>query len=226
MTTPIIIACISFVLIVGFVKLFIRYRRIQDNFEFAHEYRNKFVEFSNKYFEKRSQWQWVQSEGFDGELYMWLTKNISKIQTTVGSFGIMDYIAPFQTFKVSNYQIIINTIPKFRDGNIQEKEVNSIDDCLIRYLGYTEDMGKSSQKNLKNPIVWFRVGFHEIISLPLFVLNWFGIFSGRTIDKVMDSVIYKVFTGIIALVAFASSIVTIIQGKEQTLEFINRLLGK
>lgn len=224
MTTFIIILSILFVFAIGFIKLFRFFNHLQNDYDFAFEYRNKFVEFSNKYFKTFDRWS--RAGDFDSELYVWLTKNVSKIQSNVGYFGIMDYIAPFQTYKVSNYQIIINSIPKFRDGHIQEFDVNSVDDCLLRYLGHTEEKVNASQKNLKNPIIWFRVGFQEIISLPLFILNWFGIFSSRTVDKVMESTLYKVFTGIIALITFASGIVTIIQGKEQTLEFIRKIMGK
>ena len=106
------------------------------------------------------------------------------------------------------------------------ERLSQFDDCLLRYIGHTEERTKTTAKNLKNPIIWFRVGFQEIISLPLFVLNWFGIFSSRTVDRVTESTIYKVFTGIIALVTFASGIVTIIQGKEATIAFIRNLLGK
>ena len=37
---------------------------------------------------------------------------------------------------------------------------------------------------------------------------------------------YKIFTGIIALITLLSGIVTIIQGKEKTIELINELLGQ
>ncbi len=58
------------------------------------------------------------------------------------------------------------------------------------------------------------------------ILNWVGIFSSKTVDKIMANTLYKIFTGIIALVTFLSGIVTIIQGKEQTLELIHKIFGK
>jgi hypothetical protein len=224
MTTFLIVAGILFVFLLGLVKVFKHHNHLLNNFDFAYEYRNKFVEFSNKYFENSN--IWGKGGNLDNELYIWLTKNISKIQNNLGIFGIMDYVAPFQIYHVPNYQIIVNTIPKFRAGNVQSFDVNSVDDCLLRYIGHTEERIKCSRKNLRNPLVWFRNGFQEVISLPLFVLNWFGIFSRRTVDSVMESTIFKVITGIIALVTFISGIVTIIQGKEQTIDFIKKILGK
>ncbi|MCZ2247767.1 MAG: hypothetical protein LC111_03300 [Bacteroidia bacterium] len=224
MITALIILGILTVFIIGFVQVYNRHSRVVKKIDFAGEYRNKFIEFSNKYFETYDRWS--RAGDFDGQLYVWLTMNVSKIQGNLGTFGIMDYIAPFQTYRVSNYQIVINTIPKFRDGTVKDFDVNSVDDCLLRYIGYLEEYSQDTQKNLKNPIVWFREGFREVLSIPIFVLNWFGIISSRTVNSIKDSLIYKVLSGLIALVTLVSGLVTIVVGYDQTLEFVNRLLGK
>lgn len=223
MISFIIILSILTVFIIGFVQVYNRHNRVVKKIDFAGEYRNKFVKFSNKYFENYDRWS--RSGNFDGEQYVWLTMNVCRIQNYVGTFGIMDYIAPFQTYKVSNYQIIINTIPKFRDGSIKDFDVNSVDDSLLRYIGYLDEYQKDTQRNLKNPIIWFREGFREILSIPIFILSWFGIISNRTLNSIKDSLIYKVISGLIALVTLISSIVTIIVGYDQTLKFINTILG-
>jgi hypothetical protein len=224
MITTLIILDILTVFIIGFVQVYNRHSRVVKKIDFAEEYRNKFIEFSNKYFETYDRWS--RADDFDGQLYVWLTINVSKIQGNLGPFGIMDYIAPFQTYSVSNYQIVINTIPKFRDGTIKDFDVNSVDDCLLRYIGYLKEYYQDTQKNLRNPIVWFREGFREVLSIPIFILNWFGIISNRTVNSIKDSLIYKVISGLIALVTLVSGLVTIVVGYDQTLEFVNRLLGK
>lgn len=223
MTTLLIILGLLFILIIGFRVVYRKHKKTLNNYDFAFNYRNKFIECSNKYFKNRDRWS--QSGELDNELYVWLTKNVTKVQSNLGLFGIMDYMAPFQRYQVKNYQIIVNTVPKFRDGQIQDFDVTSVDDCLLRYIGHQEGRIEQNKKNLKNPFIWFRVGFQEIISIPLYILNWFGIFSRRTVGGIMDSVIYKIFTGIIALVSLVSGILTIIQGKEKTIEIINRILG-
>jgi len=223
MTTLLITFGLLFILIIGFRVVYRKHKKTLDSYDFAFNYRNKFIECSNKYFKNHDRWS--QSGELDNELYVWLTKNVNKVQRDLGSFGIMDYMAPFQRYHVENYQIIVNTIPKFRNGQIQEFDVTSVDDCLLRYIGYQEERIEENRKNLKNPFVWFRIGFQEIISIPLYIFNWFGIFSKRTVNSIMDSVIYKIFTGIIALVTLTSSIVSIIQGKEKTIELINKILG-
>jgi hypothetical protein len=223
MTTTIIIIGILLIFLIGFIQLFRTHSRTIKKHEFASEYRNKFIEFSNKYFEQYDRYS--KSGNLDSELYVWLTKNVSKIQSNVGSFGIMSYKPAFQNYMINNYQLIINTIPKFREGQVENFDVTSVDDCLLRYIGHIEERSDGTLKNLKNPIIWFRVGFQEIISIPLFILNWFGIFSKRTVNGIMESTFYKILTGIIALITLLSGIVTIIQGKEKTIEIINKILG-
>lgn len=224
MITALIISDILAIFIIGFIQVYKRHNRVVKKIEFADEYRYKFVEFSNKYFESYDRWS--RSGNFDGEKYVWLTMNVSRIQNNLGTFGIMDYIAPFQTYQISNYQIVINTIPKFRDGSIQDFDVNSVDDSLLRYIGYLNEYQKDTLRNLKNPVIWFREGFREILSIPIFILSWFGIISNRTLNSIKNSLIYKVISGLIALVTLISGIVTIVIGYDQTIEFINRILNK
>lgn len=224
MITALIILGILTVFFIGFVQVYNKHSRVLKKIDFGVEYRNKLIEFSNKYFETYDRWS--RADHFDRQLYVWLTMNVNKIQGNLGTFGIMDYIAPFQTYKISNYQIVINTIPKFRDETVRDFEVNSVDDCLLRYIGYLEEYSQDTQKNLKNPIVWFREGFREVLSIPIFMLNWFGIISSRAVNSIQDSLIYKVLSGLIALVTLVSGLVTIVVGYDQTLEFISRLLSK
>lgn len=224
MITTLIILGILTVFIIGFVQVYNRNSRVVKKIDFAGEYRNKFIEFSNKYFETYDSWS--RAGDFDGQLYVWLTTKVSRIQGNLGSFGIMDYIAPFQTYRDSNYQIITNTLPKFRDGTVKDFDVNSVDDCLLRYIGYLEEYCQDTQNNLKNPIVWFREGFREVLSIPIFILNWFGIISNRIVNSIKDSLIFKVISGLIALVTLVSGLVTIVVGYDQTLEFVNRLFEK
>lgn len=224
MITILIILGILTVFIIGFVQVYNHHSKIAKKIDFALEYRNKFIEFSNKYlatYDRSS-----RTGDFDGQLYIWLTMNVSQIQNYVGSFGVMSYKPAFQNYIVNNYQIIINTIPKFREGQIESFDIGAVDDCLLRYIGYLEEYSKDTLKNLKNPIVWFREGCREILSIPISILSWFGIISNRTVNSIKNNLIYKVITGLIALVTLLSSVVTIIVGYNQTLEFINRLLGK
>jgi hypothetical protein len=224
MITVFIIVGILILFVLGLIEVYKRHSRVVSKIDFAAEYRNKFIELANKYFQDCDRYN--RSGTLNNELYVWLTLNVSKIQSNVGTFGVMSYKPAFQNYIINNYQIIINTLPKFRDGQIQNFDVGSVDDCLIRYIGYLEEYKKETGKNVKNPIVWFREGFKEIISIPLFILSSFGIFSRRTVDSIMDSVIFKILAGLIALVTLVSGLVTIVVGYDQTVKFVIDLMGK
>ena len=51
MITTLIILGILTVFIIGFVQVYNRHSRVVKKIDFAGEYRNKFVEFANKYFQ-------------------------------------------------------------------------------------------------------------------------------------------------------------------------------
>jgi hypothetical protein len=225
MTVLYIILGLISIFIIGFIKVLKANNKAIDTHNFIFDYREKFIDFANKYFESHN--KFLGRDGsFDGESYTWLTKNVNKVQDTLGHSGTIEYIASYQRYRISNYQIVINTIPKFRDGTVEIFDINSTDDCLLRYLGQLDGIIEISKKNLKNPVIWFKIGVQEILSIPFFILNWFGIFSNRTINKIIGGTFYKIITGVIALVTLVSGSVTIIVGKEQTIEYINNLLGK
>jgi len=224
MTIILIIIGLLLIFVIGFIQVVRNNSKIIREHKFALEYREGFVKFANKYFKGSN--NWGETGKLDNELYTWLTKNIYKIQRNVGSFGIMDYTAPYQRFRVPNYEIIINTIPKFKLGNIENFDVTYVDDSLLRYIGYIEEQMLDNAKDLKNPIIWFRVGVQIIFSIPLLFLNWFGILSLKNINKFKNNLFYQISTGIMGLVAFVSGIIAIITGWDKLIIFVNQIIDK
>lgn len=212
------------ILVIGYFTLRKRYFQFDVDHKFAYEYREEFIVFANHYFGNHN--QFPREQKIDHEKYIWLTKNVNKIQEIMGQHGRMYYVAAFQMYKVPNYEIIVNTIPKFRDGKVTDFDISSVDDALLRYLGAVENLLNELSKKLRNPFIWFRVGFQEVISLPFYVLRMFGILTERGVSRVISSSIYRVLAGIGGLVAFLSGIVTIIVGKEQTIEYLKSIFGR
>lgn len=222
--TYLIIFILIGILITGFVKIRKRANMNIKKYHFANEFKNRFMALVNTYVKTYDTWS--QKGNVDQEQYIWLTKNVNTMQSYLGYIGTLHYVAPFQLYTINNYQILINTIPKFRNSQVKEYDINAADDCLVRYIGVVEKKLDYDKKDLKNPIIWFKEGIHDIMSLPLFVFSWFGIISNKSLSKFMTNTVYKFITGIIALVTLISGIVTIIQGKEATFEMINKLLNK
>lgn len=224
MITISIILGILTIFIIGFVVVFRQHFIAIEKIDFANEYRKKFIGFAKKYF--KSYDLCSRSGDIDGKLYIWLTMNVSKIQEYVGLLGELTYKPAYQNYFINDYLIIINTLPKFRDGQVEKFDVSAVDDCLLRYIGQQKEYIRDAKKNLKNPIVWFREGFREIASIPVFILSWFGIISNHTVNSIKNSLIYKTISGLAALVSFISGIVTIIVGYDQIIEFVNNLMRK
>ncbi|UOK42159.1 MULTISPECIES: hypothetical protein [Flavobacterium] len=217
-----IILVFILIIILGFIKILLRLNDYKQKHHFTETYRDQFIEFSNLFF-STFQKRWAEGT-FDSEKYIWLTKNVGKIQTNLGYFGRIEYIGPFQRIHIKNYEIVVNTLPKFRDGTIDAMDVNSTDDCLIRYIGVIENQILEVKKKLKNPIIWFREGFEEVASLPVYILSWFGLLTDKTVSKVTTNIVYKIIVGVGGLIALLSGLVTIIQGKEETISFLKKLL--
>ena len=199
-------------MIIGFVYIQIQLRKLKEDFKYAANYKHTFVELTNK---------WRSKDELDNEKYVWLTMNANKIQSIIGGFGIIDYIAPMQTYTIPNYHVILNNLPRFRDGKISNFEINTTDDCLLRYLGHVKNNIDSILKKIKNPLYWFKEGIKLIIGSPFLLLAWFEIINQNTLNRILSNFLYNVITGIISLFTFLSSIITIIIGKDEFLKYIH-----
>lgn len=219
--TLLLITVFICILALGLSTIIKRLLKYQTMLAFALSYRDYFVMLVNSWwqnydrFERRGQ--------IHQEAYVWLTKNVDQMQSDLGYHGKMTYVGPFQSYKITNYQILINTLPKFRNGQVEEFDINATDDALLRHIGVVEDLLVVVRKKLRNPIIWFREGFKTVLGLPVYILNWFGIISDYTTRKVITNQIFKLLAGIGALVTFISGLITIIQGKEQALLLMNTI---
>lgn len=202
MTTTIFISILLFIILWGLVHTIIKFRNARLEENFVNEYYNNFLEFTSKY----------QAQNFDDELYIWLTKKANKIQNILGINGILDYIGPFRQYRISNYQVIVNTLPKFRNGSIAPEDIGFAEDSLLRYSGVAESRSEKYFSKLKNPIIWFQIGMQQILGIPITFLSYFGIYSIHTANKIKESILWKTFSGLISLIAFVSAIVGIITG--------------
>ncbi|MFN7603337.1 MAG: hypothetical protein ACK5R0_18265 [Bacteroidota bacterium] len=201
----------------GFIHIWRTVKGISKKLDFAVEYREKLIEQANSYFSRQS---------IDNKQLSWLTKNSDRIQNQIGRGAVIDYKPAYQNYLVSNYHLIINTIPKFSLQTIHSDDVTYADNCLLRHIGNAEEAYNESIKRLKNPLTWFREGFVQLTSLPIYILNWFGILTDNSLNKITTSLFYRTIVGIGGLVAFASGLVTIIQGRKDVFGFIREMFGK
>jgi len=204
------------VLVIGFVHLYKIAKTIKEQVDFLNEYRSKFVLMANKFVESG------YLRTLDHDLYNWLTRNVTTAQTVVGRFGVVDYVARFQAYKVTNYQYLVNTLAKFRERHLDQSEVTNFDDVRVRSLGFYENLFNDADKNLKNPFKWLQFGVRFLVGLPVRLLSWFGIIPEGWVSAFTSNSVFKVVSGLIALIGFTSSIVGLITGWEEFLMIIRK----
>lgn len=83
---------------------------------------------------------------------------------------------------------------------------------MFRYIGYLIDSQEEAIKALKNPVIWLREGFSLLLLLPLLIFNWLGIIGNSLIDRIHRSLLFKILTGLVALIGVLSVLMTIILG--------------
>jgi hypothetical protein len=200
--------------IIGFISLWRISSKNEERRNFTDEYREEFIKFCNNYMQTSQA----------GSEYVWLLQNSTVIQRQMGSFGVMTFKPPFANYQYTNYPVLINTIPKFRDGSIHQAEIGFVDDSLLRYLKRLDDVVSAANKNLHNPIIWFRQGIRTVLGIPFYLLDWFGLVSPIATERLIANSFFKFISNLSAFVAFISGLITIAVGWDQALVFIKKLL--
>ncbi len=213
----ILVGALLLVLITGFIKIVQSGKALVNDHNFVHGYRQKFIEFVKPYLEQPTSlfgqhFAEQQPLALNWELYHWLVSNMDKTQVMLGVYGIANYSAAFGRYQASNYPYIINTIPQIRTGDADRNDLLACDDMMVRYLGAMNRSIDSEKSRLKKPFVWLQLGIQFYIRLPVGMLYWFGIISNSSFSKITSSQLFKVLAGIGGLVAFLSSLITILQG--------------
>lgn len=210
----------------GFVSLVRRRIQEDEKASFAEEFRSQFL-------------AWGNSLGKDQAAFNWLIRNSSQMQNEMGGYGIYgSFKPPFANYVYNNYPIILNMIPELRqhfdrrDGfsRLEDQTIDSygksVDEAILRYIGASELKAKQNLREIRNPIVWLRVGVRSIISIPLLLLSSLGLLGSRTLGMMQGSVIFRLLTGVISLAGLAASVVTVLVGWDQTVKLVEPALAR
>jgi hypothetical protein len=203
-----IISAVVAALLLGVVQLLRELARMQDRLVFGKEYRNRFIDYAN-------------SQGADRQTYQWLTLKAQQMQGDMGDAGVYaGFRPPFEQVVYKNYPIILNMLPRIRQmmdsnefglwrGQIHEY-VHAVDEALLRYLGPLEDSYATGKRELANPLRWFQVGVSQVLSLPLYLLALFGLMGARTIEAIQRAALFRLLTGLAALIGLAAAVAGLI----------------
>jgi hypothetical protein len=194
---------------------------IKDNRDFTDEFLSKLMRY-------------VNSHGSSVEDYDWMIHRSNKMQDKLGHAGIYEsYRPPYQNIVFRNYPIILNMLPDLRnalndrglsDSELASQYAHALREALIRHIGEAEDRINYFVDEIMNPLKWFREGVKEVVSIPVYLLSILGILGDSLASRMLSSTLFRVLSGIVALISFLSAVVTISLGWEQFSEKIITLL--
>ena len=209
-------------LIIGLARIFCDIKFIQKKMEFAHEFYTKLGEY-------------LKSQGKDFQTYSWLIQRSPKFQREMGFYGLVaSYSPPFSNNTFNNYQIILNIIPEVRrefddvspiaDRRFLREYAALLNESILRYVGNLSDDLEIAQKKIKNPVIWLTEGISWILLLPFSILNWIGLMSETIINNIANNPLFKIVAGIVTLLGFLSTVMTIVIGWNSFLQSLKTFL--
>jgi hypothetical protein len=195
-----LIACL---LLIGLITLVRRSRNINAQLDSGAEFRSKFI-------------QHADSGGRDHEAYHWMILHSNAMQDEMGYHGILaQFRDPPHSYR--NYPIILNMIPRIRliyENGLYFGNPNDLpqmfDEAILRYLGTLERSHSALRKRLRNPLQWFLCGVEQLVSIPLYFFQSFGVLSRRAVAAAQRSWLFKSLSALIVLTGLVASLISII----------------
>jgi|CXWL01.1.fsa_nt_gi hypothetical protein len=209
-------------LIIGLVQILRDIKFIQKKMEFAHEFHTKLGEY-------------LKSQGKGFQTYSWLIQKSPKLQREMGFHGILaSYSPPFSNYTINNYPIILNFIPEIRkefddvspigDRRFLREYAAALNESILRYVGDLSEDLEIAQKKIRNPVTWLTEGVSWILLLPFSILNSIGLMSETIINGIANNPLFKIVAGIVTLLGFLSTVMTIVIGWNSFLQFLKTFL--
>lgn len=209
----IVVAVFVTTLLIGFLKLRYSIVRASERITFLTNYNNRLVAFLTKP---------------DSKDYQWLLQYMDETQEKLGSAGIIDhYRAPFGSFTVQNYQLLVNFIPKLHSfDSLHETEVSYAMDAFTRAIGINKRWLDTLRKQLWQPLKWLSLGVGSLISLPLLVLKEVGIISTTNYKMITGSRSFHLLSGLVSVIGILELLSTFVLGKSALVELLHSLSFK
>lgn len=207
-----LIGTCSVLFIIGQRQIFTELREHQAKLNFVREYQQKYSEFIDALFNKRS---------FNNSCYNWLQYNLTEMQGYLGDHGTVTQHIPAMGIISRNFQLLPNVLPMLRTvqqdfyrAQLLETDDRAFDvqDVLIRYLGVLRTEENQIISRYKNKAVCFQQGVQAIITLPISILLWSGLLQYQSFARWTNNSFVRFCGFCITMIGLISSLITIITG--------------
>lgn len=223
---PIIITLV--IIAIGYVVKRKTISDYQNRLKITDTFREKFIDLVDNY---------TQHYQIDSARTVEIAQELDMIQQELGFEGVIAHFHdPISGLSCSNYPLFLNilkemrTMQPFLDSEFGRNRIWQLlslcDDALLRHIGNLNHLMKSETSSLLNPFSCFGEGIRWLIGLPGQFLVWLGIMKPYRMKSVQGNMLFKVMSGIVTLVGFLGSIITILLGWEETLVLLNKLLQR
>ncbi len=199
------------IFLLGGAQLLRRRAFLVERQKFTHEFQRYFVRFA-------------ESRGTDSESFVWVMKNMDRMQANLGVIGVLDGYRPaFANYIVRNYQILINTLPEIQTGHAHPDMIDSCQVAILRYIGTLDRWVADSNHQLVNPLVYLKEGVSTIISLPVYLLSALGLIAIESTERFRLSRFVQFLSICVVLVGLVGSIIGIVTGWDQFTKTLEQL---
>jgi hypothetical protein len=188
----------------GFTAIWLRYRSQVADYDFVSDYLNRFVQFSA-----------MDNPSGRGESYVWLLEHAVRAQCGLNTLSSISFRPAFQSYVVTNYQLLTNTLPRIARRDATTDEVNMCADQLIMLRGTHFETLELTRRELRNPIRWLINGTRFVLQLPVLLLIQTDIVSGRAAERLFSSLFFRISSAVVWLISILSCVVTITTGWTQ-----------
>jgi hypothetical protein len=172
---PILIALAVF-LVLGVADVAVELKGLVRRLNFTLAYRERWVAFF---------------EAGRPEDYGWLTEKLSAMSREMGGEGIVVYRARLGGLSSPNYALLPNTLAGWRMGEAQGEEIAMADHLLLVHAGALKHRVESLEPQLKNPLALVGRGLKFVLSLPLLLLEWFGLLRPASVQSARESWLFR-----------------------------------
>lgn len=199
------------IFLLGGAQLLRRRAFLVERQKFTHEFQRYFVQFA-------------ESRGTDSESFLWVMKNMDRMQANLGVIGVLDGYRPaYANYIVRNHQILINTLPEIQTGHAHPAMIDSCQVAILRYIGTLDRWVADSNHQLVNPLVYLKEGVSTIISLPIYLLSALGLIAIESTERFRLSHFVQFLSMCVVLIGLVGSIIGIVTGWDQFTKTLEQL---
>lgn len=209
--SPVAVVSLSLAVVagIGLASLLRTRLRVWEQLEFVAEYRHQLS---------------TLIEDARRDTYEWLTLNATRMQSQLGSEGIVSIRPPHADYIVNHYAVVLNALSELRTylsdellsrSNLPRQYHALIEDALLRHEGTLNERARRNASALRNPVRWFAEGTQAVLASPLWLLESLGILPQRLAGRIRGSQLFAILSGGVAAVGFLSAVVGLVTGWEQ-----------